>query len=157
MMPLRISRGIFLAAALALAIPALAAQRPAKKAEPAAGSTTPAPGSAAPKTDAEQQHFDSAQTYQLAGNFDSAAKEYRRAIAIGLDHLGNLRAARRDYSGAEQLLRKAMATDPDDPDPAVDLAITEPYSGDIPKAETDARAVLQQTPEPLRARDVLGH
>src|SRR6267143_5888602 len=156
MMPLRISHGIFLAAALALAMPALAAQRPAKKAEPAASSTAPAPGSAAPKTDAAQQHFDSAQTHQLAGNFDSAAKEYRRAIAIGLDHLGNLRAARQDYSGAEQLLQKAMATDPDDPDPAVDLAITELYSGDMPKAETDARAVLQKNPDHFRARALLG-
>jgi tetratricopeptide (TPR) repeat protein len=156
MMPLRISRGIFLAAALALAMPALAAQRPAKKKESAATSTAPVPGSAAPKTDAAQQHFDSAQTYQLAGNFDSAAKEYRRAVAIGLDHLGNLRAARQDYPAAEQLLQRAMAEDPDDPDPAVDLAITELYSGDMPKAETDARAVLQKNPDHFRARALLG-
>src|ERR1700732_3378039 len=156
MMPLRISRGIFLAAALALAMPALAAQRPAKKKESAATSTARVPGSAAPKTDAAQQHFDSAQTYQLAGNFDSAAKEYRRAIAIGLDHLGNLRAARQDYPAAEQLLQRAMAEDPDDPDPAVDLAITELYSGDLPKAETDARAVLQKNPDHFRARALLG-
>src|ERR1700674_4539913 len=156
MMSPRISRGIFLAAALALAMPALAAQRPAKKAEPAATSTAPAPGSAASKTDAAQQHFDSAQTYQLAGNFDSAAKEYRRAIAIGLDHLGNLRAAREDYPAAQQLLQRAMAEDPDDPDPAVDLAITELYSGDLPKAETDARAVLQKNPDHFRARALLG-
>src|SRR6266849_10028744 len=156
MMPLRISRGIFLAAALALAMPARAAQSPAKKAESAARSTTPAAGTAVPKTDAAQQHFDSAQTYQLAGNFDSAAKEYRRAIAIGLDHLGNLRAARQDYPAAEQLLQKAMAADPDDPDPAVDLAITELYSGDMRKAETDARAVLQKNPDHFRARALLG-
>src|ERR1700675_4687431 len=115
MMPFRISRGLFVAAALALTMPALAAQRPAKKAEPAASSSAPAPGTAAPKTDAAQQHFDSAQTYQLAGNFDSAAKEYRRAIAIGLDHLGNLRAARQDYPAAEQLLQQAVAAGPDDP------------------------------------------
>src|SRR6266849_5517991 len=156
MMPLRISRGIFLAAALALAMPAFAAQKPAKGAESAARRTAPAPGSAAPKTDAAQQRFDSAQTYQLAGDFDSAAKEYREAIAIGLDHLGNLRAARQDYPAAEQLLQQAMAEDPDNPDPAVDLAITELYSGDMPKAETDARAVLQKNPDHFRARALLG-
>jgi tetratricopeptide (TPR) repeat protein len=156
MMPLRTSRGIFLAAALALAMPAFAAQKPAKGAESAAGRAAPASKSTAPKTDTAQHHFDSAQTYQLAGDLDSAAKEYRRAIAIGLDHLGNLRAARQDYPGAEQLLQQAMAADPDDPDPAVDLAITELYSGDMSKAETDAKAVLQKNPDHVRARVLLG-
>src|SRR6266567_2434583 len=156
MMPLRISRAIFLAAALALAMPAFAAQKPVTKAVPRTRSSESAPRSTAPKTDTAQQHFDSAQTYQLAGDFDRAANEYRRAIAIGLDHLGNLRAARQDYSGAEQLLQKAMAADPDDPDPAVDLAITELYSGDMPKAETDAKAVLQKNPDHFRARALLG-
>jgi superkiller protein 3 len=137
-------------------MPALAGQSPTKKAESATRSTTPARENAAPKTDTAQQHFDSAQTYQLAGDFDSAAKEYRRAIAIGLDHLGNLRAARRDYPGAEQLLQQAMAANPDDPDPAVDFAITELYSGDMPKAETDAKAVLQKNPEHFRAHALLG-
>src|SRR5258708_22005848 len=151
MMRLRNARGIFLAAALALAMSALAAKRPAKKAESAATSTAPAPGSATPKTDAAQQHFDSAQTYQLAGNFDSAAKEYRRAIAIGLDHLGNLRAAPQDYPAPEQLLQKAISTDPDDPDPAVDPAITQLYSWDMPKTETHPRAVLQKNPDHLRS------
>jgi len=156
MMPLRISRGTFLAAALAIAMPAFAAQKPAKRAKSAARSTAPTPRSAMAKTDTAQQHFDSAQTYQLAGDFDRAAKQYRRAIAIGLDHLGNLRAARQDYPGAEQLLQQAMAADPDDPDPAVDLAITELYSGDMPKAETDAKTVLQKNPDHFRARALLG-
>jgi len=156
MMPLPISRGIFAACALAFAMPTFAAQAPAKKAESAARSTAPASKSAVPKTDTAQQHFDSAQTFQLAGDFDGAAKEYRRAIAIGLDHLGNLRAARHDYPGAEQLLQQALAADPDNPDPAVDLAIAELYSGDMPKAETDTKAVLQKNPDHNRARVLLG-
>jgi tetratricopeptide (TPR) repeat protein len=153
---LRISRRIFLAAGLSVAMPALAAQRPAKNAPPAAKSIASAPTNAAPKTDAAQQHFDSAQTYQLAGDFDSAAKEYHRAIAIGLDHLGNLRAARQDYPGAEHLLQQSIMADPDNPDPAVDLAIAELYSGAMPKAEADAKAVLQKNPEHFRALALLG-
>src|SRR5207237_104056 len=100
--------------------------------------------------------FSYATTYQFAGDLDSAAKDYRRAIAVGLDHLGNLRTARQDYPGAEQLLQQAMAADPDDPDPAVDLAITELYSGDMPKAETHAKTVLQKNPDHFRARALLG-
>jgi tetratricopeptide (TPR) repeat protein len=170
MTPLRISAGTFFAAGLAFAMSAFADQTPAKKTASTARSSAPASKSAAaatvagstapktaePKTDAAQQHFDSAQTYQLAGDFDRAAQEYRRAIAIGLDHLGNLRAARQDYPGAEQLLQQAMAADPDNPDPAVDLAITELYSGDMPKAEADAKAVLQKNPDHFRARALLG-
>ena len=156
MMPLRISLGIFVACVLAFGLPTLAAQAPTRKAGPAARSTAAASKSEAPKTDTAQQHFDSAQTFQLAGDFDGAAKEYRRAIAIGLDHLGNLRAARHDYAGGEQLLEQALTADPDNPDPAVDLAITELYSGDMPKAETDAKAVLQKNPDHVRARVLLG-
>ena len=156
MMPLRVSWEMFVAIALAFAMPTFAGQTSAKKAESAAKSTAPASKSAAPKTDTAQQHFDSAQTYQLAGDFDGAAKEYRRAIAIGLDHLGNLRSARHDYPGAEQLLEQALAADPDNPDPAVDLAITELYSGDMQKAETDAKAVLQKNPDHVRTRVLVG-
>lgn len=155
-MPLPISRGIFVACVLAFAVPPLAAQATPKKAESAAKSSAPATKSTAPNTDAAQQHFDSAQTYQLAGDFEAAAKEYRRAIAVGLDHLGNLRNARHDYTGAEKLLQQALAADPENPDPAVDLAITELYSGDIPKAETDAKAVLQKNSDHVRARVLVG-
>lgn len=156
MRPLRTSCGILFAATLAFAMPALAIQSPARKMGRGAGSSTPVSESRAPKTDTAQQHFDSAQTYQLAGDFDKAAKEYRLAIAIGLDHLGNLRAARQDYEGAKQLLHQAMAAGPDDPDPAVDLAITELYSGNIPEAETNIKAVLQKNPEHFRAHALLG-
>jgi tetratricopeptide (TPR) repeat protein len=156
MMPLPISRGIFVASALALSTHTFAAQAPAKNAEPTAKSAAPASGSAAPKTDISQQHFDSAQTYQLAGDLEGAAKEYRRAIAVGLDHLGNLRSARHDYAGAEQLLQQALAADPDNPDPAVDLAITELYSGDMSKAEVDAKAVLQKNPDHVRTHVLVG-
>jgi tetratricopeptide (TPR) repeat protein len=160
MMPLPISRRILVAAALAVAMPAFC-QRPVKRATSSSKSTGPAPRSeasksVAPKTDAAQQHFDSAQTFQLAGDLDSAAKEYRRAIAVGLDHLGNLRAARHDYPGSKQFLQEAIAANPDDPDPALDLAIAELYSGDIAKAETDAKAVLQKYPDHLRAHVLLG-
>src|SRR5205085_3539687 len=104
------------------------------------------------------QHFDSAQTFQLAGDFNGASKEYRQAIAIGLDHLGNLRSARHDYSAAELLFQQALATDPDnsDADVDVDLAIAELYSGHMQKAETDAKAVLQKNPGHVRARVLLG-
>ena len=84
MMPLRISRRTLIAAGLAIAMAAAAAQTPANRAKSASRGTAPTARNVAPKADAAQQHFDSAQTYQLAGDFDRASKEYRQAIAIGL-------------------------------------------------------------------------
>jgi tetratricopeptide (TPR) repeat protein len=161
MMFLAINRGILLASAMALATPTFAAQSPAKKAPSNAKSGAQASRGAAPKTqavqgDPAQQHFDSAQTYQLAGDFDNAAKEYRRAIGIALDHLGNLRAARQDYARAGQLLEQAISADPDNPDLAVDLAITKLYAGDMAKAEADVRAILRKNPDHFRGRVLLG-
>src|SRR5207302_9332458 len=112
MMPLRISRGTFLAAALAIAMPAFAAQKPAKRTKPAARSIAPTPRSATAKTDTAQQHFDSAQTYQLAGDGDRAATQYRRAMANGRQHLGKLRAARLGQAGAARLVQQRLGADP---------------------------------------------
>ena len=156
MISLRIRRGIFAAAVFALAMPAFTAAQVAAKKAQSAKPAAPTPASPAQKSNAAQQHFDSAQTYQLAGDLENAAKEYRHSIAIGLDQLGNLRAARQDYSGAADLFQQAIAADPDNPDPFVDLAISELYSGDMAKAETDVRAVLQKNPDHFRARVLLG-
>ena len=147
MMPRPISRGIFVAVHWRSRCPLLLPRRLPRKRNPPPKALRRRLKARPPTADAAQQHFNSAQTYQLAGDFEGAAKEYRRAIAIGLDHLGNLRGARHDYAAAEQLLKQALAVDPDNPDPTVDLAITELYSGDIPKAEADAKTVLQKNPD----------
>jgi len=151
---LRITSQIVLAAALAATTPAFGFQQSAKS-RPSTAAGAPARGSAA-QDDAAQQHFASAQTYQLAGDYNSAAKEYQRSIAIGLDHLGNLRAARQNYPEAEQLLKLAMQVDPDDLNAALDLAITELYSGDMTTAETDTKAILKKDPDHFRAHVLLG-
>src|SRR5258707_5534834 len=39
---------------------------------------------------APETHFDAAQTYQIAGDFDQAASEYKRGISIALERLANL-------------------------------------------------------------------
>src|ERR1041385_2300972 len=156
MIPLPLRYGILFGAALAFAVPRVGAQGPVQKSEARARNTASAPESASRKTDIAQQDFDSAQTYQLAGDLDSAANEYRKAIAAGLDHLGNLRAARQDYSGAEQLLQQALAANPNDTDARVDLAISELYSGEMSNSEKEVKAVLQTNPDHFRAHALLG-
>src|SRR5258706_16351238 len=116
MMMLPINGGILVGSALPCAVLAFAFQATAKKAQSPATSTAPSSKSATPKTDIAQQHFDSAQTYQLAGDFERAAREYRQAVATALDHLGNLRSAKHGYEGAKQLFQQALVANPDNPD-----------------------------------------
>ena len=156
MTPIRISSRTLLAATFAVTLPVLAAQTPARKINPEKTKTAPTLADSPSTTDAAKQHFESAQTYQLAGDLDNAAKEYRQTIAIGLDHLGNLRASRQDYTGSQQLLQQAIAANPDDLDALIDLAITELYAGDMAKSEADAKAVLQKKPDHFRAQVLLG-
>src|SRR6266850_8600237 len=65
---------------------------------------------------APEDHFDAAQTYQIAGDFGRTVAEYRRGISIALQRLGNLKFANGDNAGGLETLKKAVHTDADNID-----------------------------------------
>jgi len=74
------------------------------------------------QSDPLEQRFRAAQTFQVSGDFDKAASEYRRAIADALDRVGNIRVAEGNYGEGVELLERALQSFPDYVDARVDIA-----------------------------------
>jgi len=107
--------------------------------------------STAKATNPAEQHFRAAQTFQLAGDLDKAAAEYRSAISQGLQQIGDLRVARSETSVGLALLDRAVQIDPSNSAAKLDLAAARLQSGDIQAAKTAVEEVLRQNPNDARA------
>jgi tetratricopeptide (TPR) repeat protein len=106
--------------------------------------------------DPVEQHFQAAQTFQLAGDLPHASEEYRKAISIGLQRLGNLRSSEGKYSEAIELLTKSFQLDPGNSDAGIDLAVAYFYTGDLAKARSLVEPVLGREPSNFRALNLMG-
>ena len=103
-----------------------------------------------------EQAFQSAQTFQVAGDYEKAASAYREAIAGALQHLGNLRVSHKEYAEGVELLSRAVKVDPMRVAIRVDLAIGHFASSDLEKAKSEVEASLQQDPKDVRALSLAG-
>ena len=106
--------------------------------------------------DSLERAFQSAQTFQVAGDYEKAAGAYREAIARMLQHLGNLRVSHQGYAEGVDLLSRSVQIDPARVGPRVDLAIASFESRDLGKAKLEIEKALQQDPRDLRALNVAG-
>jgi len=113
------------------------------------------PESAA-NSDSPQEHFQSAQTFQLAGDYEKAAAEYRLAIARALDHLGNLYVSHDDFAAGNDLLARAVQIQPGLLSLHIDLGIAKFKAGDFEGAKSEAEAALGQDSHSIRALDLAG-
>ena len=104
--------------------------------------------------DAVEKHFRAAQTFQVSGDFDKAATEYRQAIAGALDRISNIRIADGKYSEALELLERAQVSWPKYVDARIDFAMACFYMGNFDKARLAAEAVLKDE-ENFRALNIL--
>src|SRR5258708_19654473 len=105
---------------------------------------------------APETHFDAAQTYQIAGDFDRAASEYKRGISIALERLGNLKVSTGDSTGGLETLRKATQADPGNLDSQIDLGIAYFRAGDYGNAKISVLGVLKSDSANFRAQNLLG-
>jgi tetratricopeptide (TPR) repeat protein len=105
-----------------------------------------------PKTaNPAEQHFHAAQTFQLTGDLEKAAAEYRAAISKGLQQLGNLRVALREGPEGVALLTRALQIDPSNGGAKLDLAGAHLLSGDLDAAKIEIEAALHQNAGDARA------
>src|SRR5713101_1221767 len=103
-----------------------------------------------------EQAFQSAQTFQVAGDYEKAAAAYREAIAEGLQHLGNLRLSHKEYAQGVDLLTRAVQIVPARAAAHVDLAIASFETRDFDRAKTEIEIALQQDPRDFRGLNVAG-
>ena len=110
----------------------------------------------AAEPDPIEQHFQSAQTFQLAGDLSHAADEYRKAISAGLERLGNLRISQQKYGEAKSLLTNAIGVDSSNTGAAISLAVADFYMGDLDQAKSLLEPVLTREPSNFRALNLMG-
>ncbi len=103
-----------------------------------------------------QEHFQSAQTFQIAGDYEKAAAEYREAIARGLEQLGNLRISHEEYAAGTDLLAKAVQLAPNLVGARIDLGIAKFKAGDFEAAKSEIDAALKREPQNVRALNLAG-
>ena len=108
------------------------------------------------KEDSAEDHFNAAQTYQIAGDFGRTAAEYRRGISIALQGLGNLKFANGDTAGGLETLKKAVNTDAGNIDAQIDLGIAYFRVGDYNSAKECVQGVLKSEGDNFRAQNLLG-
>jgi len=103
-----------------------------------------------------EQAFQSAQTFQVAGDYQRAAAAYREAVSGALQQLGNLRVSNKEYAEGIDLLARAVQVAPARVAARVDLAIAHFEARDFDKAKTEIEAALQREPKDLRALNLAG-
>ncbi|ABF39915.1 Tetratricopeptide repeat protein [Candidatus Koribacter versatilis Ellin345] len=103
-----------------------------------------------------EAHFDSAQTFQIASDLTRAAAEYRKGISVALERVGNLKVAKGEFTSALDLLRKAVATDPENTDGQIDLSIAYFRAGNYEGARTVLLPLVKSDPGSARGRNLMG-
>ena len=110
----------------------------------------------AKSADSPEQVFQSAQTFQVAGDYEKAAAAYREAIAGSLQHLGNLRVSHKEYAEGVDLLNRGVKIAPALVAARVDLAIAYFQTRDMDNAKAEIEAALQRDPKDARALSLAG-
>jgi tetratricopeptide (TPR) repeat protein len=101
------------------------------------------------------QHLSAAQTYQLAGDLDSAAVENKAIIAIALQRIGIAELERRKYTDASASLLTSIAMR-DSSLSRAGLAAAYLQLGRRDEALTEAQTAVLHDPKNSRARQILG-
>src|SRR5215467_298404 len=98
-----------------------------------------------------EQHYEAAQTFQIASDYDKAAGEYRAAIGYALQQMGNLHLERQEWSDAAELLSQAIKMDATNAPARIDLALARYQAGDVEPAKAIIEDAVRQNPSDVRA------
>ena len=111
-----------------------------------------------PRTEQDpvEQHYRAAETFQLAGDMQSAEAEYRQVLSLGLQQLAAIRVLAQDNPQALVLLKSAVAANPSDLEAQLSLASVYLRTGDLPNAKPLLSSILAKDVHRLAAKSLLG-
>ncbi|MGA2349341.1 MAG: tetratricopeptide repeat protein [Terracidiphilus sp.] len=101
-----------------------------------------------------QQHYDAALRLQKEGDLDQAALQYRAFLTAALGELANSHAQIEAYARASALFDEALALTPDSSSVRQDYATAALQAGDLKRAESLARIILNDNKNDSKSRAV---
>ena len=113
-----------------------------------------------PKAEAEkdpiEEHYRAAETFQLAGDFQTAETEYRHVISLSLQRMASIRVLAQDDPQALIYLQSATAVDSSDVEAQLSVAELYLRAGDLGHAKVILQSVLAKDEHQAPARKLLG-
>jgi len=106
--------------------------------------------------DVFQQHYDAARTFQLSGDQERAAAEYRAFLTGALRTSAKASFELGEIGRAASLFEQALRLSPDDPEASLDYAQMLFQQEKLAEARAAAEKVLSSAPNNARAHSLLG-
>ena len=103
-----------------------------------------------------QLHYDAARTFQISGDPDRAAGEYKTFLAQALRQIGNANTNSGKYEDASKLFAEAVTLAPENSDVTLDYAALRLQEGKPKEAQALAQQAVQLAPGNARAQYMLG-
>jgi tetratricopeptide (TPR) repeat protein len=103
-----------------------------------------------------QQHYDAARTFQISGDPDPAAAEYKAFLAEALRQIGDADTNAEKFEDAAKLFAEALALAPENSDATLDYAALRLQEGKLKESQVLAERAVQLAPENARAQYMLG-
>src|SRR6266480_7939391 len=108
------------------------------------------------KPDSLQQHFDAARTFEIGGDQEHAAAEYKAFLGEALRAVANVQVQVNQFDSAAKLFDEALGLNPDQPDLYLDYATMRLRHGRLPEGRTLAEKALRGAPSNVAAQYTLG-
>jgi tetratricopeptide (TPR) repeat protein len=103
-----------------------------------------------------QQHYDAARTFQISGDQQQAATEYKAFLAEALRQIGDADVNAERYEDANKLFSEALTLAPENADVNLDYAGLRLQEGKPKEAQALAERAIQLAPGNARAQYMLG-
>jgi len=108
------------------------------------------------RPDLLEQHYQSARTFSVGGDFDRAASEYRMFLAEVIRRMANVDSKEGKLETSSALFQEAMSLEPKSPEPPLDYGNALLLHGDLRGAKSQAEKAVELAPRSSSAQYLLG-